>query len=306
MKKRKRGSQKYYGPVIKQPILTAKIVGTSNQELRQRIITFAASEEFNPRPQGTSLKKGDIIPYFDEHPEAFQEALEGKLIYINGQLMPRNSIYVATSLFAAAVNEITAKTTRSQKVFWFKKAYRRIRPRKAEQGVKVPAGVTPHVEASYRNREHGIFKFSTEDSQQFNTIFGANGHISASTEASFASYINQSPDNSFSVLIKKYMKEKHITVERLAANSHLSTKTIQRMRNTPGYVPKPVTLVLVCIGLSLEPTKSSVLLRMFGYTLNNNKQEMAYQFIINTLWGCSVDEINDLMCRHGLSTLTEE
>jgi DNA-binding Xre family transcriptional regulator len=64
------------------------------------------------------------------------------------------------------------------------------------------------------------------------------------------------------------MKHGNVTNEELAEKSMLSTKQIQRMRNSAGTQFNKETIIAVCVALQLSPMVSLELLRMAGITLN--------------------------------------
>lgn len=110
---------------------------------------------------------------------------------------------------------------------------------------------------------------------------------------------------SFGMAISSFMSEAHITVEQLAEQTHLSSKTIQRIRNKPCFRFDHKTVIALCVGLHLDSYDSRILLQLAGLTLNGSERDRVYQIILNFAFQESVDSCNKLLLRLGMEPLTE-
>ena len=95
------------------------------------------------------------------------------------------------------------------------------------------------------------------------------------------------------------MNDKKITVEQLAESSHVSDKTIQRIRNELNYKPGLQTMISLCIALELEPTLSKYLIGLSGYTLRNTDEGNAYDIVLHSYAVYGVYECNELLKANG-------
>lgn len=115
--------------------------------------------------------------------------------------------------------------------------------------------------------------------------------------------LSESLPSHFSQMLDSLIKAGGVKEEDLAAESNLSEKTIQRLRQ---HDPKSVTLetvVQLCIGLHLNPTLSLRLLRAAGKTFMDTKLHDMYQFLIFTCYEYTVDVCNILLESLGLPVL---
>lgn len=114
----------------------------------------------------------------------------------------------------------------------------------------------------------------------------------------------QEPPNNFSEALIFFMEERNITVERLADETGLSEKTIQRLRNNPEIRPTLETVIAICVGLHLDAYSGDTLVYLAGYRLTNKKCEKMYRLFINFAFKETVFECNNALIRCGLKPLT--
>ena len=70
----------------------------------------------------------------------------------------------------------------------------------------------------------------------------------------------------------------------LSEHSHISNKTIQRLRNTAVCTSEKRTLVALCIGMQLPPAVSRCFLQVAGITLGcTSAEDIAYDHILRIL-----------------------
>lgn len=270
---------------------------------KRQLILQAASKALESRPAGIPVKKGELLKFFDKFPDIFEAALNGEYLYINGKLVKKNSHEYAIMKLTESLSEVEASLRVHKRFHTFtvvKRAWKlKTRPEDAQR-VKVPVGV-PNQDIQHRDGE-------SNDWKKLNLLlFGENGkpdlQVDSTTEAHFVEYMNARDKETFSNLLKKHMKEKSITVAKLAERAGVSDKTIQRMRNKEDYKPKPMTLVVICVGLQLSPLKSERLFQICGYQFSNSEEDRAYQFVINNLYYYSIPAINNFLKKKGIPTL---
>lgn len=112
---------------------------------------------------------------------------------------------------------------------------------------------------------------------------------------------------SFSETLKAHMRREKYTVDRLAEQSLVSTKTIQRIRNENNYSASLQTIVAICIGLHLPPPLSMDMIRKAGFNFKAaNIEQMAYQLLLNSYYQNSIYECNEMLARDGIRPLGRE
>ena len=276
---------------------------------RQKIL-LAASQYLETQQIGISIKRGELLKYFDKHPDILRAAINGEFVYIGGKLIKKSSheysIMKLTHTIKSANDSLEA-TLKAHRKFAIasvvKKAWKlKTHP---EDSVKLKVPVGPPSTPDFQRRDG-----ESNDWLKLNLmLFGDSGKsdisIDNATEAHFVEYMNVRDKESFSDLLKKFMKEKSITVAKLAERAGVSDKTIQRMRNKADYKPKPMTLVVICVGLQLNPLKSAQLFQVCGYQFSNSEEDRAYQFVINNLYCYSIPTINKFLKKHGIPTLKD-
>ncbi len=280
-----------------------KITPAQRQEIMLALGKYMETQQI-----GISIKKGELLKYFDKHPDVLQAALNGEYVYISGKLMKKTSreysILKITHTMQSVQDrfETTLKVRRKFAIASVvKKAWKlKTRP---EDPVKLKVPVGPPSAPDFQQRDG-----ESNDWKKLNLLlFGENGkpdlQIDSTTEAHFVEYMNVRDKESFSELLKKYMKEKSITVAKLAERAGVSDKTIQRMRNRDDYKPKPMTLVVICVGLQLSPLKSEQLFQICGYQFSNSEEDRAYSFVINNLYYYSIPAINKFLTKYGIPNL---
>ena len=116
------------------------------------------------------------------------------------------------------------------------------------------------------------------------------------------------PPSDFGDYLVYLMKKKHIKNDILAEASHLSTKTITRLRNYhgEGTCPKLQTVVAVCIGLKLHVTAALTLVMLAGYWLRITQQDQVYMMILSLAMSISIEDANTILYEFGLPLLSDE
>ena len=142
--------------------------------------------------------------------------------------------------------------------------------------------------------------FAPENSQSVE----AKAAAMAAQNAEIIGLIGKLP-RSFNESVKMVMKWAEVTVEGLAEEALLSSKTIQRMRNDAAYIPDLKTVVAVCIGMHLHPIISRHLIDAAGHTFRYTVDEhMMYDFFITSYYTHSIHECNALLRARGFSELS--
>ena len=91
----------------------------------------------------------------------------------------------------------------------------------------------------------------------------------------------------------------------LSEHSHISNKTIQRLRNTAVCTSEKRTLVALCIGMQLPPVVSRCFLQVAGITLGcTSAEDIAYDHILSGYYRSGIAACNALLTGAGLAFLT--
>ena len=91
----------------------------------------------------------------------------------------------------------------------------------------------------------------------------------------------------------------------LSEHSHISNKTIQRLRNTAVCTSEKRTLVALCIGMQLPPVISRYFLQVAGIILGcTSDEDIAYDLILSGYYRSGIVACNALLTDAGLSSLT--
>lgn len=100
------------------------------------------------------------------------------------------------------------------------------------------------------------------------------------------------------------MQNRNVTTEELSGTSGASVDNIGRLRQKEDADAKVETIIAICIGLKLYPDLSFDLLAKKGFNLERKTQEnIAYRYILNTLYGKTIFEVNDFLRKSGLKPL---
>jgi len=119
-----------------------------------------------------------------------------------------------------------------------------------------------------------------------------------------------SPD--FWTRVSQLMKIKNISKNKFKSLTLLDDNTISRTGGNAvngGKPPQKLTEITlrvamaVCVGLDLDLTQSKELLALAKLALNNEKECLAYEFILTTFKGCGIDERNLILEKWGLKPL---
>jgi hypothetical protein len=102
------------------------------------------------------------------------------------------------------------------------------------------------------------------------------------------------------------MKWRKVTVEKLAEDSLLSTKTIQRMRNDLDREWPLGMVVAVCIGLSLPPYVSSDLVVKAGFAFKPTEEHVTYRHLLTVHYDNSIIECNEVLEAAGFKPIGRE
>ena len=91
----------------------------------------------------------------------------------------------------------------------------------------------------------------------------------------------------------------------LSEHSHISNKTIQRLRNTAVCTSEKRTLVALCIGMQLPPAVSRCFLQVAGIILGcTSDEDIAYDLILSGYYRSGIAACNALLTGAGLASLT--
>ena len=114
------------------------------------------------------------------------------------------------------------------------------------------------------------------------------------------------PIGSFGATLSMHMEREHVTNENMCELTEISVRTIQRYRNDEVDPDLPYVIAL-CIALHLLPCLSAIMIELAGYSLRNNKRDMAYLFLLNTEYeGGDVARCNRILIKNDLKPLTKK
>jgi len=114
------------------------------------------------------------------------------------------------------------------------------------------------------------------------------------------------PIGSFGATLSMHMEREHITNEYMCELTEISVRTIQRYRNDEVDPDLPYVIAL-CIALHLLPCLSAIMIDLAGYSLRNNKRDLAYLFLLNTEYeGGDVARCNRILIKNDLKPLTKK
>ena len=112
------------------------------------------------------------------------------------------------------------------------------------------------------------------------------------------------PPETFSSLLKFYMKKKGVTEEELAERTGISVRTIQRMRNEEIHY-RLTQVVAICIALHLDPIVSNKMVMLSGNIFQNTKQDQMYKHLLDVAYEESVMDCNMILNCCGLKPLSD-
>ena len=118
--------------------------------------------------------------------------------------------------------------------------------------------------------------------------------------------VMQNLPGSFSGALKYLMTWKEKTVEKLAEESCLDPKTIQRMRNNEDYETTIETIVAICIALQLPPVVSDALISRSACSLGVSEKLLTYRFLLDSHYTTPVADCNETLKRMEFDPLTKE
>lgn len=111
----------------------------------------------------------------------------------------------------------------------------------------------------------------------------------------------------FSDSLVRIMEWAEVTVEQLAEDAKVSSKTIQRMRTKADYNVNMKTVIAICVGMHLHPILSQHLIESAGLVFRYvSEEQMMYHFFITAYYTHTVDECNALLQAKGFKILSGE
>ena len=107
----------------------------------------------------------------------------------------------------------------------------------------------------------------------------------------------------------RYLRESiGMTREQLEEKSYISSQTIKEIENNKKRGYSLETIIALCIGMKLPPEFSFDLLRIAGFNIENNGNEIncLYCFILRNLYDCGIDYVNDILRINNFTPLGQE
>ena len=101
---------------------------------------------------------------------------------------------------------------------------------------------------------------------------------------------------------KQIMKQKGIIHYDFKQRSQLDDNTISRIRREKGTITMRVAMS-VCVGLDLSLSETKNLIEMAKLAFNDDRDCIAYEFILTAFKGCSMDERNIVLQKCGIAPL---
>lgn len=120
------------------------------------------------------------------------------------------------------------------------------------------------------------------------------------------SKVLQEMPGGFSGSLKYLMNWRKKTVEKLAEECSLDTRTIQRMRNDEDYDTTIESIVAMCVALKLPPMISKPFIDRSSFSIGSGEKAMALQFVLNGCYTKTIYECNALLIQIGYQPLTKE
>lgn len=157
----------------------------------------------------------------------------------------------------------------------------------------------------YRDATSDIVFEARYSNSQINDDVDAQAQAIIAYNKDMAEILKNMP-GSFSGALTYLMGWREKTVETLAEDCSLSTKTIQRLRTNEDHVPTVETVVAICIALQLPPPLSEALIGRSSCALGVGEKHLLYKFLLHSCYTKSIYECNDMLQRQGHSPLTRE
>lgn len=151
--------------------------------------------------------------------------------------------------------------------------------------------------------QFGAMNSDEEYNRHYFAFAESNGSLSDKEKFAAMTQILDSMPNSFHAALTYLMKQAHVTIETLEERSHISSRTISRLRTDDNREYTIDHLMAICIALHLPPWLSRALLQRAGFTLRTSKQHQAYQFILDCLFMDSVDDVQHFLRESGCQPL---
>lgn len=105
---------------------------------------------------------------------------------------------------------------------------------------------------------------------------------------------------SFSETLVQLMKDKKLSVKKLADKSLVGEKTIQRLRNNEEYPTSKQTVLGICFGLKLSIPEAEMLIEKTEFSLKSSTAENnAYRCTLGSCADLSIYEINEMLVANG-------
>lgn len=105
---------------------------------------------------------------------------------------------------------------------------------------------------------------------------------------------------SFSETLVQLMKDKKLSVKKLADGSLVGEKTIQRLRNNEEYPTTKQTVLVLCYGLQLTIPEAEMLIDKTEFSLKGSSPENnAYRCTLGSCAELSIYEVNEMLVANG-------
>ena len=116
--------------------------------------------------------------------------------------------------------------------------------------------------------------------------------------------IQGGPGEDFGAALIRYTDLTGISIEKLEERTGLSSKTVQRMRNSEDR-PTLRNVIAICLALNLSQWDSLYLLRLAGYELTSRMEDRIFWTILMRTENNTVAECNRMLERLGYKPLTK-
>ena len=110
--------------------------------------------------------------------------------------------------------------------------------------------------------------------------------------------------NDFGYTLNQLMKWSKVNVKTLSSFSLISTKTIQRMRNSKDYQASIETIIALCVGMQLPPPVSRKFLEFAGFQIRYSSELISvYDYILDEYYINGIFACNELLKALGFNDL---
>ena len=109
---------------------------------------------------------------------------------------------------------------------------------------------------------------------------------------------------SFNQMTVELMKQKKMTIRKLADETGLSEETIKNMRNDPARVFQIREIVAVCIAMHLSQESSDIYIKAGPSKFLSGTDMMLYQYALHQWYTLPVDMVNRRLVEAGAKPLT--